>query len=193
MRRPPEPMSRLATCLARTIGSCSITRQMPLPILILLVAAAAIVSATKRSIVWEYSRGSSAAKGIRCATGRRMVRPSPTDSRVGSARCRRRRPRHDLRVGRNARPRRRQHHNASQNASGRPVGLLGARSLACCRAPPLREQRWIRHGAPHALSWGAENALDVNLAIRRGRHRRRTDGVVAGCAHDLSPLVRARN
>ncbi len=50
--RPFERASRLATSLARVIGSRSMTRQMPLPIRILLVAAAAKDIATNRSWLW---------------------------------------------------------------------------------------------------------------------------------------------
>ena len=53
----------LATSLAVTIGSRSTTRQMPLPTRRRVVAAAAAVSATNRSYVWAYLRGSSPPPG----------------------------------------------------------------------------------------------------------------------------------
>src|SRR2546428_7732647 len=46
-----------ATSLARIIGSRSITRQIPLPTLIVLVTAAAAVSATNRSCRWDKDPG----------------------------------------------------------------------------------------------------------------------------------------
>ena len=49
--RPPEMWSTLATAFAVTIGSRWTIWQMPVPSLIFVVAAAAIVSATKRSSV----------------------------------------------------------------------------------------------------------------------------------------------
>ena len=57
-KRPPEIMSRLAICLARAIGSCSVTRQMPVPSLSSLVAPAAAASATNGSWMRRYSSGS---------------------------------------------------------------------------------------------------------------------------------------
>ncbi len=51
-KRPPESWSRLATDLAVMIGSCCGIRQMPVPSLIFLVAAAANDSATNGSCVW---------------------------------------------------------------------------------------------------------------------------------------------
>ncbi len=48
-KRPPERWSTLATSLAVTIGSRSITRQMPLAIRSRLVAVAAAASETNRS------------------------------------------------------------------------------------------------------------------------------------------------
>jgi hypothetical protein len=53
----------LVTPLAKTLGSRSITRQIPVATLRFLVADAAIVIATKGSIVCEYSRGSSPPSG----------------------------------------------------------------------------------------------------------------------------------
>ena len=50
-KRPPESWSRLATCLAVMIGSRWGMRQMPVPSLIFLVAAAANDSATNGSWV----------------------------------------------------------------------------------------------------------------------------------------------
>ena len=47
--RPPERWSMLATSLAVTIGSRSMTRQMPLATRSRVVATAAAVIATKRS------------------------------------------------------------------------------------------------------------------------------------------------
>ena len=58
-KRPPETRSRLATALAVTMGSRSVTRQMPVPMRSVLVAVAAAARPTKGSSVWEYSRGSS--------------------------------------------------------------------------------------------------------------------------------------
>jgi hypothetical protein len=46
MKRPPEKLSRLPICLARIIGLCSGTRQMPVASFSFLVAAAAMLSAT---------------------------------------------------------------------------------------------------------------------------------------------------
>ncbi len=48
-KRPPETRSMLATSLAVVIGSRWITRQMPLPMRMWLVASAAHASATNRS------------------------------------------------------------------------------------------------------------------------------------------------
>ena len=53
----------LATSLAVMIGSRSVTRHMPLPTRNRLVESAAAVMATKRSKVWEYSRGKSPPRG----------------------------------------------------------------------------------------------------------------------------------
>ena len=58
-KRPPDRWSTLATSLAVMIGSRSTTRQMPLPTRRCEVAAAAAVSATNRSYVCAYLRGSS--------------------------------------------------------------------------------------------------------------------------------------
>jgi len=56
--RPPDSRSRLATSLAVVIGSRSMIRQMPVPILRRVVAAAAAIRETKGSKVCEYSFGS---------------------------------------------------------------------------------------------------------------------------------------
>jgi hypothetical protein len=61
--RPPLRWSTLATSLAVTIGSRSITRQTPLPIRSRLVASAAAVNATNRSYVCQYFCGSCAPPG----------------------------------------------------------------------------------------------------------------------------------
>ena len=53
----------VATSLAVMIGSRSITRQMPVPRRIFLVTAAAIASAMNRSLVCQYSFGSSLPPG----------------------------------------------------------------------------------------------------------------------------------
>ena len=53
----------LETSFASVMGSRSMTRQMPLPTSRRSVAAAAEVSATNRSSVCEYSRGSSGPPG----------------------------------------------------------------------------------------------------------------------------------
>ena len=50
--RPFESQSSVATLLASTIGSCSATRQMPVPSLMVEVTAAAAISDTKGSAVW---------------------------------------------------------------------------------------------------------------------------------------------
>ena len=51
--RPPEMKSRLATSLARMIGSRSITRQIPVPSMRVLVTAAAAPRATNGSSVCQ--------------------------------------------------------------------------------------------------------------------------------------------
>src|SRR5688572_15749801 len=56
--RPPERWSTLATSFAVMIGSRSMTRQMPLATRSRVVAAAAAVSATNRSYVFQYFDGS---------------------------------------------------------------------------------------------------------------------------------------
>ena len=63
IRRPLDNRSTDATSLAIVIGSRSITRQMPLPILMVVVTAAAAVSATNRSCVCQYSLGRSPPPG----------------------------------------------------------------------------------------------------------------------------------
>ena len=50
--RPFESQSSVATLLASTMGSCSTTRQMPVPSLIVRVAAAAAISETNGSAMW---------------------------------------------------------------------------------------------------------------------------------------------
>jgi len=50
--RPFESQSSVATLLASTIGSCSTTRQMPVPSLMVRVAAAAAMSEMKGSAMW---------------------------------------------------------------------------------------------------------------------------------------------
>jgi hypothetical protein len=50
--RPFESQSSVATLLASTIGSCSTTRQMPVPSLMVEVTAAAAISDTKGSAMW---------------------------------------------------------------------------------------------------------------------------------------------
>ena len=54
MKRPPESTSSEATCLASTIGSCSITRLTEVPSTRSSVAAAANASATNGSWVRRY-------------------------------------------------------------------------------------------------------------------------------------------
>ena len=53
-RRPPESTSSEDTCLARAMGSCSLTRQTAVPTISLDVAAAANASATNGSWVRRY-------------------------------------------------------------------------------------------------------------------------------------------
>ena len=48
-KRPAESWSRVATVFASTIGSCSTTSEMAVPTLSVVVAAAALISATKGS------------------------------------------------------------------------------------------------------------------------------------------------
>ena len=62
-KRPPERTSIEATSFAVMIGSRWITRLMPLPTRSREVARAAAVSATKRSSVAVYLRGSSPPPG----------------------------------------------------------------------------------------------------------------------------------
>ena len=62
-KRPPEMWSSVATSLAVTIGSRSITRQTPVPSFSRSVVAAAAPRATNGSSVWLYSRGSSPPPG----------------------------------------------------------------------------------------------------------------------------------
>ena len=52
-KRPFEIRSRLATALAVTIGSCSVSRQMPVPRRSLVVTAAAAARLTNGSSVCE--------------------------------------------------------------------------------------------------------------------------------------------
>jgi len=59
MTRPSEMRSSEATSLASTIGSRSITKQIPVLSMIRLVTVAAAASATKGGCVCEYSLGSS--------------------------------------------------------------------------------------------------------------------------------------
>ena len=57
-KRPPDSTSTLATSLAVTIGSRSITRHTPEPTRSRLVTLAAAATATNRSSVCAYFRGS---------------------------------------------------------------------------------------------------------------------------------------
>ena len=61
--RPPVSRSTLAAAFAVTIGSRSITRQIPVPSLIRSVAAPAAIRATNGSWMCEYSHGSSVPAG----------------------------------------------------------------------------------------------------------------------------------
>ncbi len=62
-KRPPDRWSSVATSLAVTMGSRSITRQTPVPSLRRSVTAATAPSATNGSSVWLYSGGSSPPPG----------------------------------------------------------------------------------------------------------------------------------
>ena len=87
-KRPPDRRSRLATTLARTMGSCSITRQMPVPSWSRDVTAAAVASPTKGSSVWEYSlgRGPPPGQGVRRLAGMWVCSVTKSDSKPRSSR-----------------------------------------------------------------------------------------------------------
>src|SRR5262245_33395957 len=72
------------------MGSCSITRQIPLPILMVWVTAAAAASETKRSCVCQYSCGNSAppGHGLRRLAGMCVCSGNHTDSKPRSSRAR---------------------------------------------------------------------------------------------------------
>ena len=82
-KRPPDSTSRLATSLAVVIVSRSMMRQMPVPIRMRLVAAAAAMSDTNGSKVWEYSLGSGSplGKGVRRLTGMCVCSGTKSDSK----------------------------------------------------------------------------------------------------------------
>ena len=69
-KRPFETRSRVATSLAVTIGSRSVSRQMPVPRRRLLVTAAAAARPTNGSSVCEYAAAARPARPRRPATDR---------------------------------------------------------------------------------------------------------------------------
>src|SRR5262252_427344 len=90
-KRPFERASRLATALAVVIVSRSMTRQMPVPTLRCLVAAAAAISPTNGSWVRLYSSGSTPpANGLRRLVGMCVCSGTNSDSnfRASSSRAR---------------------------------------------------------------------------------------------------------
>jgi hypothetical protein len=88
--RPLERKSRLATSFAVTIGSRSITRQMPVATFSRVVTAAAVASATNGSWVCQYSLGSVGppGHGLRRDTGMCVCSGSQSDSKPRSSAAR---------------------------------------------------------------------------------------------------------
>ena len=89
-KRPPESRSRLATSLAVVMGSRSMIRQMPVPSLRRLVAAAAAISETNGSKVCEYSLGSwpPPGNGVRRLAGMWVCSGTNSDSKPRSSAAR---------------------------------------------------------------------------------------------------------
>ena len=82
-KRPPESRSRLAAAFAVVSGSRSVSRQMPVPTRSVFVAAAAAVSATKGSRVFQYSLGRSGppGQGLRRLAGMWVCSGTNSDSK----------------------------------------------------------------------------------------------------------------
>src|SRR6478752_6564048 len=91
VRRPPERWSSVATCFARSMGSCWAISVMPVPRASRSVTAAACPRATKGSRVRPYSSGSSppAGYGVSRLTGMWVCsgRYSPANPRCSSSRA----------------------------------------------------------------------------------------------------------
>ncbi len=79
--------STVATVLARTMGSCSMTRQIPVPIFRVVVTAAAAAALAKGSDMWMYCFGSSppAGQGVSRLAGMWVCSGNHSDSKPRSS------------------------------------------------------------------------------------------------------------